>query len=210
MTRRLHATGVGYGACPCRLQRKNSMKEISDPMLRLSAAGALLSAANAGAQTKLQPIGAASPAAEVQFDVFLPLQHSDQLDQLISVQNTTGSPQYLQWLPPQDFRKRFGAGAGQVSNDSRRPQTLWTAGHEHSFARRESSGNCSGRSSRLRDEALAGPVTAGWPVPGGLPAHQSTGQLCSNRGGWRPSARSFTCAVRRSAWRSRRTTVVRR
>jgi hypothetical protein len=87
------------------------MKEISDPMLRLSAACALLSAANASAQTKLQPIGAASPAAEVQFDVFLPLQYSDQLDQLISAQNTTGSPQYLQWLSP-GFSQTVRSGRG--------------------------------------------------------------------------------------------------
>ncbi len=91
------------------------MGKIPGNLLRILAAYAVLYAANASAQSKLQPIAAASPAANVQFDVFLPLQHSDQLDQLISSQHTSGSSQYQQWLSPQEFRNRFGPSSSQVA-----------------------------------------------------------------------------------------------
>ena len=91
------------------------MKKLPAYLLRFLAAYALLNPAIASAQSRLKPIGAASPSQVVQFDVFLPLQHSDQLDQLISSQNTSGSPQYRQWLSPQDFRSRFGPSSSQVA-----------------------------------------------------------------------------------------------
>jgi len=58
-----------------------------------------------------QPPTFQSQAAQqqnVEFDVFLPLRNADQLDQLISAQNTQGSPSYHQWLTPDQFRSRFG------------------------------------------------------------------------------------------------------
>ncbi len=52
--------------------------------------------------------GQAARQQNVEFDVFLPLRNADQLDQLISAQNTHGSPSYHQWLTPDQFRARFG------------------------------------------------------------------------------------------------------
>ena len=39
----------------------------------------------------------------VQFSVYLPLQNSNQLDQLITSLQTQGSPNYQQWLTTQQF-----------------------------------------------------------------------------------------------------------
>lgn len=58
-----------------------------------------------------QPLTFKSQAARqqnVEFDVFLPLRNAEQLDRLISAQNTPGSPSYHQWLTPEQFRSRFG------------------------------------------------------------------------------------------------------
>ena len=92
------------------------MMNMTAQRLGLLSACALLLSPYAGAQSRLMPIGAASPSQVVQFDIFLPLQHSDQLDQLISSQHTTGSSQYQQWLSPQDFRARFGPSSNQVAS----------------------------------------------------------------------------------------------
>jgi subtilase family serine protease len=54
----------------------------------------------------------AGPAAldqQVEFNVFLPLRHKDELDQLLRDQHTRGSENYHKWLTPAQFRSRFGA-----------------------------------------------------------------------------------------------------
>jgi subtilase family serine protease len=58
---------------------------------------------------KLQPLGLAPANQEVQFEVYLPLQHAAELDQLLSAMQTPGSPEYHRWLTPQQFKSRFGA-----------------------------------------------------------------------------------------------------
>ncbi len=73
---------------------------------------ALLSAVNAEAQ--MQPVTAAPKNQVVQFSVFLPLQNSDRLDQLITGLHTAGSANYRQWLSPEAFRSQFGANPSAI------------------------------------------------------------------------------------------------
>lgn len=51
----------------------------------------------------------ASPELVVEFEVFLPLEHEAELDQLLAAQQDRTSSQYHQWLTPAEFRRRFGA-----------------------------------------------------------------------------------------------------
>src|SRR5579872_3513853 len=68
---------------------------------------------------KLNPVSPAPLNQAVQFDVFLPLENSSQLDQLISNLNTPGSANYHQWLTPQQFRSQFGASPQTQSQVSK-------------------------------------------------------------------------------------------
>lgn len=65
-----------------------------------------------------QPLTFKSQAAgqqNVEFDVFLPLRNANQLDQLISAQNTPGSASYHRWLTPDQFRTRFGPKPQEIA-----------------------------------------------------------------------------------------------
>jgi len=53
-------------------------------------------------------VSAAAPQDVVEFGVFLPLRHTDKLDALIEKLHDTNSPQYHQWLQPQQFMAQFG------------------------------------------------------------------------------------------------------
>jgi subtilase family serine protease len=77
---------------------------------------ALLLATQAEAQKKLQPVSPAAKNQVVQFSVFLPLQNSSQLDQLITSLHTQGSPNYQKWLSPQAFRAQFGAKPSDLAH----------------------------------------------------------------------------------------------
>ena len=61
------------------------------------------------AQTQAASEAQLAPSRDVQFDVFLPLQHADQLDALIHAQQDPNSPSYHKWLKPSEFEQRFGA-----------------------------------------------------------------------------------------------------
>ena len=64
---------------------------------------------------KLTPTGPAPANQTVQFQVLLPLQNGDLLDQLISDLNTSGSFNYHQWLSPQQFQAQFGPSQQTMS-----------------------------------------------------------------------------------------------
>ncbi|HUJ72631.1 MAG TPA: protease pro-enzyme activation domain-containing protein, partial [Verrucomicrobiae bacterium] len=83
---------------------------------RIAAAVLIVLAAKA---EKLNPVGPAPANQTVQFEVFLPLQNSSQLDQLISDLNTSGSANYHHWLTPQQFRSQFGANQQTQSQVSK-------------------------------------------------------------------------------------------
>lgn len=63
----------------------------------------------AAAPQKLQPTVAAAANENVEFDVFLPLRHAQELDKLLVALHTPSSPSYHRWLTPDEFRARFGA-----------------------------------------------------------------------------------------------------
>ncbi len=53
-------------------------------------------------------LGTAQASQQVEFDVILPLRNAAALDTLLGQQQTPGSPQYHQWLTPQQFANSFG------------------------------------------------------------------------------------------------------
>jgi subtilase family serine protease len=56
----------------------------------------------------------AEAGATADFDVFLPLRNTAQLDHLLADQQTEGSPRYHAWLTPGQFTQRFGADDATV------------------------------------------------------------------------------------------------
>lgn len=82
-------------------------------------AGALLFFAAirpAEGQEKMQAIGRADANQDVQFDVYLPLQHASELDGLLIALQTPSSPHYHKWLTPTEFRARFGARTKDIAS----------------------------------------------------------------------------------------------
>ncbi len=61
------------------------------------------------AQSQAASEVALAPTRNVQFDVFLPLQHATDLDALLHAQQDPSSSSYHQWLKPSEFEQRFGA-----------------------------------------------------------------------------------------------------
>jgi subtilase family serine protease len=60
-------------------------------------------------------VQAASPSATVEFSVYLPLRHQDELDKLLAELHDQNSPKYQQWLQPSDFMQRFGPSASDLA-----------------------------------------------------------------------------------------------
>jgi subtilase family serine protease len=54
-------------------------------------------------------------SATVAFDVFLPLQHRDQLEAMIAAQTDSSSASYHQWLTPEQFNAQFGPSANAIA-----------------------------------------------------------------------------------------------
>ncbi len=55
-----------------------------------------------------------SSGQQLEFDVFLPLQNVQALDQLLADLKDPNSPNYQQWLTPQQFKSRFGASPDSI------------------------------------------------------------------------------------------------
>jgi subtilase family serine protease len=66
-------------------------------------------------QGKLSVSNRAQLSEGVEFEIFLPLQHADELDQLLEQQHTPGSANYHKWLTPDQFRARFGPTQEQIA-----------------------------------------------------------------------------------------------
>ncbi len=54
-------------------------------------------------------------AQQVEFNVYLPLQHRDELDSLIKTLHDSSSSSYQKWLKPAEFKSRFGASDTSVA-----------------------------------------------------------------------------------------------
>jgi subtilase family serine protease len=73
----------------------------------LCATAAQLQAVGARAQAPAT-VAAAAPEDVVEFGVYLPLRHEEQLESLLAQMHDQNSSQYHQWLAPSDFVRRFG------------------------------------------------------------------------------------------------------
>ena len=65
-------------------------------------------APNIGASKAPAVVSNAAPSAMVEFRVFLPLRHPQQLDELLTELHDPTSSKYQQWLQPEEFLQRFG------------------------------------------------------------------------------------------------------
>ena len=77
----------------------------------LCAAGALTSQAALSAPSTMVPSTVTTTAAPqdlVEFGVYLPLRHQDDLDALLAQLHDQSSPHYQHWLKPAEFMARFG------------------------------------------------------------------------------------------------------
>jgi subtilase family serine protease len=63
----------------------------------------------------VQTIGAADQNAVTHFNVYLPLTHTDALEQLLREQTDQASPNYHQWLTPAQFKAQFGPSRSDVA-----------------------------------------------------------------------------------------------
>ena len=63
----------------------------------------------------VQTIGAADPNAMTHFNVYLPLTHSDALEQLLREQTDPTSASYHQWLTPAQFKAQFGPSRSDIA-----------------------------------------------------------------------------------------------
>lgn len=60
--------------------------------------------------------GRVASGQQVQFDIYLPLQHRAQLEALLAALHDPSSEQYHHWLTPDQFSRRFGADESAVTN----------------------------------------------------------------------------------------------
>src|ERR1700677_2584246 len=70
------------------------------------------SSPNAGS---VQIVGTADPAAVTHFSIYLPLTHTDVLEQLLSNQTNPSSSSYHQWLTQAEFKAQFGPDGSDVA-----------------------------------------------------------------------------------------------
>jgi hypothetical protein len=59
-------------------------------------------------ESNLQPIGRLPSSTNLELAISLPLRNKEALADLLRQQNSPSSPQYHQWLTPQEFAERFG------------------------------------------------------------------------------------------------------
>jgi subtilase family serine protease len=68
------------------------------------------------AQTRIKATGPAKSSQTLEFNIYLPLQHKDQLTQLAAQLHSSGSPGSQHWLTEQEFRERFGPNPADVAS----------------------------------------------------------------------------------------------
>ena len=84
-----------------------------------------LFAARAEGQARIRSIGPVTTSQGVEFNVYLPLRNTDELDRLLEAQHTPGAAQFHKWLTPAQFRSRFGPSSEDIATLS---QILGEAG----------------------------------------------------------------------------------
>ncbi len=78
----------------------------------------LLAASQLLAEHEIKPTHPAEVNEQVQFSIYLPLQNSGQLDQLLADLHNPNSPNFRHWLTPQQFRSQFGANPADLARIS--------------------------------------------------------------------------------------------
>ena len=79
---------------------------------------ALSATAPQAALARVQPqasVAAASPQDVVEFGVYLSMRHKKELESLLAQLHDQASPQYHQWLAPEDFLKQYGPKASDIA-----------------------------------------------------------------------------------------------
>ncbi len=66
------------------------------------------------AQMQARVVAQVAPEEEVSFDVYLPHQHREALERLLTEQHTPGSANYHKWLTPAQFQARFALSPEKV------------------------------------------------------------------------------------------------
>jgi subtilase family serine protease len=70
---------------------------------------------NAPTAAHIEVLGPADPEAVTHFSVYLPLTHTDALEQLLREQTDSTSANYHHWLTPAQFKAQFGPSASDVA-----------------------------------------------------------------------------------------------
>lgn len=86
------------------------------------------------AQQTIQAVSPASAGRQVQFNIYLPLENTAQLDALLAQLHDPNSPQYRQWLTPAQFRSQFGpnpADMARIAADLKSRNLTVVATHSH-------------------------------------------------------------------------------
>jgi subtilase family serine protease len=73
------------------------------------------SQSNVSTSRAVQTLGAADQNATTHFNVYLPLTHTNALEQLLRDQSDSTSPSYHQWLTPAQFKAQFGPNRSDVA-----------------------------------------------------------------------------------------------
>ena len=77
--------------------------------------GALTTIGFSQTAARVQTLGAADQSAVTHFNVYLPLTHQADLDQLLRDQTDSSSARYHQWLTPTQFKSQFGPSRADVA-----------------------------------------------------------------------------------------------
>jgi len=88
-----------------------NQKHLAATLSSITLFAALWLTSTVGAAVADNPI---SPNQQLEFDVFLPLQNVQALDQLLTELKDPNSANYQQWLTPQEFKSRFGANPDSI------------------------------------------------------------------------------------------------
>jgi len=81
--------------------------------------GLVLTANQAAAFEKAQLGARAAAQTQLEFDIYLPLEHKAELLKLEEALQTPGTPQYHQWLKPAEFEARFAPSRATVDKITR-------------------------------------------------------------------------------------------
>jgi subtilase family serine protease len=98
--------------------------------------GSALTTNQAYALEKAQMGARAASQTQVEFDIYLPLQHKEDLLTLEEALQTPGSSQYHKWLNPAEFAARFGpskATVAEISQELAASGLQVTAVHSHAL-----------------------------------------------------------------------------